>query len=189
MAVRPPDPLVAQLRGLERPRRPGVRWTREDQWHVTVAFLASVEAGDLVTALDGWSSAGAAPGSAPGALTAVAGPRPAALAGRVWAVPVTGLDRLAASLGGAVARLPGRPDRPPGGPFRGHLTLARARRPSGLRDLPAPPLHWSWKVTEVEAVRSELHRDGARHESLGRWLLPPLSTARNGPGRIRPGRR
>ena len=173
MAVRPPAPLVARLRALERPRRPGLRWTREEQWHVTVAFFASVEAAELVVALGEWSAAGnGVAGGAAGGLDAVAGPRPEALSARVWALPVAGLAPLAGSLAASLAGLASTPDRRPGPPFNGHLTLARARRPSDLDGLPAPPLEWTWEVTEVEAVRSELHRDGARHETLGRWPLP-----------------
>ena len=158
--MRPPGPLVVQLRALERPGREGLRWTREDQWHVTVAFLASVDPDRLVGALDSWAVGGPAP------VMAVAGPRPGVLAGRVWAVPVAGLEPLAASL----ARLfPGTGRRRP---FHGHLTLARARCPSALSDLPAPPVGWAWEVTEVEAVRSRLQPDGAHHETLGRWLVP-----------------
>jgi 2'-5' RNA ligase len=34
--------VVAQLAALDRPTRPGIRWTTEDQWHVTLRFLGEV---------------------------------------------------------------------------------------------------------------------------------------------------
>lgn len=195
MAVRPPAPLVARLRDLERPRRAGLGWTREEQWHVTVAFFASVEPADLVAALAAWSAAGGgisggisggtgdgiggatgpAAGGAGGVLDAVAGPRPEALSSRVWALPVAGLGPLADSLFGALAGLRAAAEWRLGPAFSGHLTLARARRPADLEGLPGPVVKWAWAVAEVEAVRSELLRNGAHHETLGRWpLLPGL---------------
>jgi 2'-5' RNA ligase len=56
-------------------------------------------------------------------------------------------------------------------PFRGHLTLARARRPQALRGLPRPEVGADWPVDRVVAYRSELGHDGARHHLLGRWPL------------------
>src|SRR5947209_3556899 len=43
VAVWPPASLISQLRSLDRPARPGLRWTTEDQWHVTLRFLGGVD--------------------------------------------------------------------------------------------------------------------------------------------------
>ncbi len=49
VAVWPSAAVVDELRGLERPARPGVRWTTADQWHVTLRFLGEMEDPDLLT--------------------------------------------------------------------------------------------------------------------------------------------
>ena len=207
----PPAGLLDRLRALERPARPGLRWTSEGQWHVTLKFFGGVDADALMAALDSW--AGLPPGLP--AATAVAGPGPEALARRVWVLPVQGLEELAGGVDAATLHLGGdagagaggegpgaggggggegvpgeagsvvtgpgsaeggdpasRPSRAPR-PFRGHLTLARARHPSALSHLPRPLISMRWQVQEIMAVRSELRDDGAHHEVLRRWRLPP----------------
>lgn len=203
VAVEPPPALTERLRTLERPARPGLRWTAEGQWHVTLKFFPAVDPDALLAALDSWA---ATPPGLPAA-EAVAGPAPQAMSRRVWTVPVAGLDDLAAGVAAATAHLPqasagddeasggsgadpeddegaegegvtgtrGGPPRPTRSlrPFRGHLTLARARYPSALRHLPRPDVAVRWQVPEIAAVRSELHAGGAHHEVLRRWPLPP----------------
>ena len=43
VAVRPPPEVIDVVAALPRPERHGVRWTRPDQWHVTLRFLGDVE--------------------------------------------------------------------------------------------------------------------------------------------------
>lgn len=159
VAVTPPPDLVGALRALERPDRPGLRWTRPDQWHVTLRFFAAVDLDALAASLDGLS--GAHP------VTARAGPAPSALSPQVWVLPVAGLE----SLAGAVADVTAGLGAPEGRAFKGHLTLARARRPESLKGLPTPALTARWEVQEVTAFRSELLPAGARHHVFGRWTL------------------
>jgi 2'-5' RNA ligase len=45
VAARLPASLISQVRALDRPARAGLRWTTEDQWHVTLCFLGEVEHG------------------------------------------------------------------------------------------------------------------------------------------------
>jgi 2'-5' RNA ligase len=156
--VVPPAEVVAQIAQMDRPARPGLRWTGRDQWHLTLRFFASVDPDGLVAAL------AAVP---PGRVTARCGPHPLALSRRVWALPVAGLDGLAAAVATATAGM-GPPD---ARPFRGHLTLARARQPAALAGLPAAGLSSEWEVAEIVAVRSELGRDGARHTPIYRHAL------------------
>lgn len=161
MAVVPPPALAAKLGSIERPERAGLRWTRSDQWHVTLRFLGAVDPDDLVGALARlvWAEP----------VVARAGPAPCALSRQVWTLPVAGLEGLAGAVASATASLQDPEDRP----FRGHLTLARARHPSALRGLPGPPLAERWPVREVVAFRSELAAGGARHHILGRWPVGP----------------
>lgn len=189
VAVGAPPALIERLRSLERPARPGLRWTPEGQWHVTLKFFPAVDGRALVDALEAWASA---PPGFPAA-EAVAGPGPRSLSRRVWMVPVEGLGELAAAVEAATARLAaadadadadadvgadgegngaGGPSRPGARPFLGHLTLARARHPAALRHLDQPDLTVRWRVPELVAVHSELTREGARHRVLGRWPLP-----------------
>jgi 2'-5' RNA ligase len=154
------------LRSLDRPARPGVRWTTEAQWHVTLRFVGPVEA-DSAAALQGSLSEVAARCSP---VTARAGPRPEVLQAGIWVLPVGGLEALAGAVEGATASV-GRP--PPTRAFRGHVTLARARRPGpgALRDLEAGEVDEAWEVPEITLVQSTLLPAGARYEVVGRWAL------------------
>jgi 2'-5' RNA ligase len=69
------------------------------------------------------------------------------------------------------AVLPGDDDRP----FRGHLTLARARERRGvdLSSVVGVPLAASFPVDEVTLVVSRLGRGPARYEVVDRLALPP----------------
>ncbi len=176
VAVWPPPALHGRLQRLERPDVPGVRWTTEDQWHVTLRFLGDV--GDVdsdggrqvmseLTSALGNAAAGHAPVAA-----SVAG-RPGPLGDRVWVLPVSGLDGLAAAVVAATGPVVplGAPDRRR---FQGHLTLARARRPGGLASLgalPWPDLGGPWPVGQITLVTSLLRSEGARYRIETRWRL------------------
>jgi 2'-5' RNA ligase len=96
------------------------------------------------------------------------GPACSLLGRNVLQVPVTGLEELAGAVVGATADL-GRPPRP--GPFHGHLTLARGRRPGDLRPLVGRPASSSWPVTGLTLVSSVAGPAGSRYEVIGRWDL------------------
>ena len=176
IAVWPPPAVHGRLQALDRPGVPGVRWTTEDQWHVTLRFLGDI--GDLAAetgqgVMDALRSAlaDASAGQAP--LVASVAARARALGDRVWVLPVTGLDNLATAVATATSQVvaPAGPDRRR---FRGHLTLARARRPGGLSGLGAlawPDLSDTWPVREITLVSSLLHRGGARYRIEGRLEL------------------
>jgi 2'-5' RNA ligase len=164
VAVWPPASVVDHLRALERPGRPGVRWTSEDQWHVTLRFAGDVDDGGQLALRNalGQVAACVAP------VDVRAGPVPQALGRTVWVLPVKGLEALAGTIGDTTRGV-GQP--PPDRPFRGHLTLARVRRPTSLDSLPASPLTDRWTVTEVTLVRTELRAEGARYDVIDRWSL------------------
>lgn len=164
VAVWPPAALVDELRRLERIVRRGVRWTTEDQWHVTMRFLGGIDSTEEQTVRDRLTRVAAQTGP----VRAEAGPGPRRLGPGVWVLPVAGLDDLAAQVQAATEEI----GPPPGGrPFHGHLTLARARTPAALAGLPRPDVASTWTVEELTLVRSDLHAAGARYEVVGRWQL------------------
>jgi 2'-5' RNA ligase len=145
--------VVDAIAALERPAIDGVRWTTEDQWHVTLCFLGEADV-DMATAA--LATVVASP------TTAVMGPATDRFGQTTLQVPVTGLDDLA----GAVTTAFGPQDRP----FRGHLTLARARR-GDIRGLCGVPIAGEWPVDEVTLVATELHPKGARYTVVARVQL------------------
>jgi 2'-5' RNA ligase len=131
---------------------------------VTLRFLGEVEDPTVVVdALDGVDARGFA------ACEAAVGPVIETLSRQVVALPVAGLDDLAAAVIEATHAL-GRP--PEDRPFRGHLTLARlarsargsARRHAG--GIVGRPLSARFTVSDVRVVRSHLGRGGARYEDV-----------------------
>lgn len=166
VAVWPPALLSEQLRTLDRPSRPGLRWTTPDQWHVTLRFLGDMPAPEEDVLRAGLGQVAA---RVP-AFEATAGPRPRLL-GPAWVLPVTGLDRLAGTVGDATRDLGQLPSHRG---YQGHLTLARARQRNLLRGLPDQAVGGAWTVADVTLVRSHLGSQGARYDVIGRWPLAGL---------------
>jgi 2'-5' RNA ligase len=144
---------MAAIRGLGRPAVDGLRWTTEDQWHVTLRFLGQADV-DAATRSLGVVVADRT--------VATMGPATERFGQATLHAPVAGIDAVA----GAVALAFGPEERP----FHGHLTLARARPRRGvdLRPLCGAPLAAEWPVDEVTLVASELHPKGARYEIVAR---------------------
>lgn len=177
-AVLPPEEVVADLmRHVEPRREAGVehwRWTRPEGWHLTTAFMASVSdsAQDLLVENLSAATARAHPFDVELA-GALCFPNPARA--RVLAMSVgEGHEELAAlstSCRGAATRAGAAPD---GSRFRGHLTLARARRPfeatKWFHVVDSFP-GWTWNVTELALVESHMADPGNRYEVLERFPL------------------
>jgi 2'-5' RNA ligase len=164
VAIWPSPSLMLLLGGLVRPAREGLRWTTEDQWHVTLRFLGRIDdaqESELRSIL-------AETAARSGPVQARAGPSPRRLGQSIWALPVDGLGPLAESVLASTSRL-GEP--PTHRQFQGHITLARARRPRALAGLPVPEVEAAWNVSEVTLVSSDLRPDGARYEIVDRWGL------------------
>lgn len=157
VAVWPPAGVVEQLAALERPARPGVRWTTSDHWHATLQFLGEVA--DVERPLRALELVRARPA------TAVAGPALERLGSSALCLPVAGLDELAAEVMGSTAGLVPPDPRP----FRGHLTLARGRRGVDLRPLASVPVTATWPADEFTLVASRFHPQGARYQVLARY--------------------
>lgn len=153
VAVWPPGEALDAIEAMPRPERAGVRWTTREQWHVTLRFLGRVD--DPAPVL------GALAEAALPRARGVLGPRSERLGRSVLCLPAAGLDELAAVVRAATAGV-GAPE---GRPFRGHLTLARSRH-GGVGSLAGQPLVAEFPVEEVSLVRSHLHPDGARYETI-----------------------
>jgi len=175
VAVWPPAEVDEILERVPRPSDRHVRWTTPDQWHVTLAFLGEVadaHVGELSRALAErvatWD----------GPVVARLGPATTLLASRVLCVPVDGLDRLARWIGPAVAPFMAEPDASEP-PFRGHLTLARARGRHRVDDvLVGTPVAAEWAVGRVCLVRSTRDPAGARYDTV---VTAPLGRPPGGP--------
>jgi len=149
VAAWPPPEVVAAFHHVERLSHPLMRWTTDDQWHITLRFLGESDEDAACAALDTVQH--------PPAM-ATLGPLPKRLGPSVVVLPVLGLDSLAAEVGRAVAPL-GADERRQ---FAAHLTVARARR-GGRPTVPDWRFEAEWLVDEISIVRSELHPEGARY--------------------------
>jgi 2'-5' RNA ligase len=141
VALRLPDAVVADLAAAHSAippelaaGYPGLHWVPPQNWHVTVAFLGNVaeaRVADLETRL-----ARAGGRHSPMTLSLHGSGH---FGSRVLYVGVTGdrpaLERLAASVSAAARRAKVTVD---DRPYRPHLTLARLRGPTSLRDLAEP---------------------------------------------------
>ncbi len=123
-AVWPSPEVLTVLRAFPRDEVPGLRWTTPEQWHVTLGFFGEVP--DVERAAL-WAAIVRAAASVPVAPTATLGTQTELLGKGVLCVEVGGLDVLGAAVNRhATHWISGGSRR-----FRGHLTLARARRVSG----------------------------------------------------------
>ncbi len=163
VAVWPTDPVRAVLRALPRPVVPGVRWSTEDQWHVTLDFLGDVPIGQLAEVTE---VLGAVATGLGGPLTVSLGPRTEILGPRVLCVAASGLDQPARAVRLATAGLGDHAEREP---FFGHLSVARGRW--GIpRGLIGRALSASWVAEELCLVGSTLGPAGARYETVSRFF-------------------
>ena len=170
----PPDAVAELLAAVDEVRAdaPGLRWTRPEQWHLTLAFLGEV-ADDKRQELEE-RLARAAGRHPPLTLRFAGGGR---FGTRVLFTRVDGdrapLTRLAASVSAAArrSRIP-VDDRP----YRPHLTLARGRD-DDLRPLAARLDAFTgvaWTVNRLDLVQSRLGQGPdrtARYVSLASWPL------------------
>jgi 2'-5' RNA ligase len=170
------DTAVASHRA-ERAAHRDLRWTGQEDWHLTLAFLGDVPgpvAARLASALER-----AAAGHRPFPLAlAGAGAFPEAPHARVLWCGLDGdqaaLAALAASVADAVTRAGAAPP-DAGRPFRPHLTLARTRgrTPADVRDLVTALSGYaspSWPVDRIQLIDS--HPGGRpRYSPIGRWPL------------------
>jgi len=173
-----PDPASRRAAGVvrdalaSRPHGDGVKWVRDDEFHVTVRFLGQVAAATVAPLVE---RVGAQLRDVPGFDLALDGLHafPTPRRPRVIVLdlePAAPAERLAAAVERGVLEAGFAPeDRP----FHGHLTLGRVRR--GRRAPPlddvspvgAPP----FPVREVVLFQSHLDRNGSRYTPLERLSL------------------
>lgn len=152
-------------------------------WHLTLAFYGEIEGG-LLRDLEQALAEQLADQNSLQLHSHGVGTFPSPERARVFWLGIEGqgLDAIALRCHRAASALPATGSRRTKNrehPFRGHLTLARARhhaRPFDPRCLIAmpPPPELSWHASEVELIRSRLLPDGARYERLTSF---PLSQA------------
>lgn len=158
VAVTPPADVLDLVDALPRPEERGVRWTRRDQWHVTLRFLGEASVDDAIESLSSVSAS---------AVDVELGPAVSRLGRNVICVPAHGLGALAEAVGSATAGI-GEPPDPR--PFAGHLTLARLKQ-RGSCGLAGQPFSARFRADRFELVRSELRSDGARYTVERAWTL------------------
>jgi RNA 2',3'-cyclic 3'-phosphodiesterase len=143
----------------------GMRWTATEGWHVTLAFLGSVPASDVPRIVD--ASAKAARAHRPMALpTGGLGAFPSPGRARVAWYGVADSQGRLASLAVDLRAVLSLDD---AGPFRAHVTLARARRePVDVRPWLAGASAPGGQliVERVDVMRSHTGRGPARYETL-----------------------
>ena len=160
-ALWPPPEVLQRLAQLDRPAIEGLRWTTEDQWHVTLQFLGETSESQMADAMRTarWGRP----------LRMTLGPTVALLSSEIVCLPAAapGLGSLARRVGEVTGIL--RTNR-----FNGHLTLARARnkvpRPV-LEGLKGTDFQAAWTADTVALVRSRLEPGGARYETVEEFGL------------------
>jgi 2'-5' RNA ligase len=162
VAVWPTSPVVDHLVSLQRPDVPGVRWTAPEQLHCTLAFLGTPPTEswrDLLVPL------GDAASVINGPITAVLGPSTRTIGRQVLCIPVSGLDHLANAMVETLSPLVPTLDRRE---FRGHVTLARARRRQQIPDeLLNVHAEQEFHVIEITLVFSRSVPGGVEYDLLG----------------------
>ncbi|HEX6676878.1 MAG TPA: hypothetical protein VF486_17855 [Actinomycetes bacterium] len=158
VAVWPPPEVVATLSGLERPDRPGLRWSVPEQWMVKLRPLGHVDGRVVAPLLDALDTVlEGAP-----AARCVLGPAAVRRYSGQWlAAPVAGLDDLAAVVFEATEELV--PVTHPQ-PFLAELPLARGRVPAELDGLPVSA---RWTARSLALVADRSSPRAVRYEDLG----------------------
>lgn len=157
-----------------------LKWTKRDQWHLTLVFLGNVDV-DRIDAVKASLSSACAPHASMNLRLETAGCFPNFKRPNVIWIGVGGdvgpLGALANSTRGALEPFCERPEKKP---FNAHLTLARTREApmrelarigASIQSLKMEPLG-AWRADHVELIRSELLPEGPRYTLLQTVPLP-----------------
>ncbi len=160
VAAWPPSDVVEQLRTRPRPDTPGVRWSTEDQWHVTLRFLGRVE--DVQDVRDALATI-----ELPAAEVSV-GPATKRLGNGILMLPVHGLDAVAHEVLRVTDEIVPAEERH----FTGHLTVARAKSRGAIpKSLEGTPFEARWTATSFALVRSQTKPSGAVYDDVETYPL------------------
>lgn len=159
----PPPEIIDAISDLPTKAQRGVRYTKREQWHVTVKFLGETNTAEAFTALaqlDGQAT------------DATIGPAVTLLGTRIVMLPVAGLEALAAATTEAFADV-GEPQ--PERDFQGHLTIARLKG-APLRDpstvsVIGTPIDLTFRASTIALIKTELAPEGATHTLLAEKQL------------------
>ena len=157
VAALPTGAVIDRLRALPRPDEEGVRWVAETNWHVTLRFLGETDADEAVALLGRLEAP---------SCRATLGPAAERLGDRQIAVPVAGVDELAAAVRTATSAI----GPPPSRPFVGHLTIARTK-PAASSSALGVEIRAEFDVTEVALMASDLRSTGATYTTLATFRL------------------
>jgi 2'-5' RNA ligase len=163
----PPPEVVEHIGVLSRPPIAGVRWTTAGQWHATLLFLGTVVDADRAPVI---GALAAAAGALADPIEVTMGPATVRLGRGVLCVPLLGLEAAAEEVRRAMAGVLAVED----GPFRGHLTLARARRNRAIPpELTGVACAARWTARQLCVISSRLEPSGARYDTLATAPLGP----------------
>lgn len=180
LAAELPEPVKGALARVQErleASRADVRWTRPEQWHLTLKFLGSTDEALLDDVKAAAALAAAGVGEARlevrGIGTFPGGKRPRV----IWAgveEPAGKLARVAERLEDTMAELGFAKENRK---FKAHVTLGRARSPRGAEELVKRVKKdeafegGGTVVKEIVLFESHLHPQGARYEAVARFPL------------------
>lgn len=173
LAAVPPPPVLDAINGIVgADTRRGFRWTRREQWHVTIQYFGRVDDPD---ALIGALSAPLVAVPAAPVQLAGAGAFPSPRRAVVYWLGVADVQPLTAVhtavMGAAHAFIRPRDLTE----FVPHLTLARLKSTKNLTEdveaLDAIPIGPAWTVEEITLFESETRREGAHYREIARLPL------------------
>jgi 2'-5' RNA ligase len=180
VAAWPDEAARERLDALELGREKNLRLVGPTRWHVTLRFLGDV-ADEALGPLGRALVAGAA--AFPGPVECRLGPATGWFTGvRVLQLPAAGLDELASAVRAATSSVASGADRDEP-PFKGHLTLARARGrlgPAAQAALAGIPFDARFAVGHVDLVASEPSSRGHVYTTVVRAPLAPPPALRTG---------
>lgn len=153
-----------------RAEAPDLRWVDPPMWHITVSFLGGVP-GEEISRIAGALAGAVAAGPNPTiGLDGSAG----TFGGRVlWAAIAhdEDLDELAAAVRACLEPLGYVDDKA----FHAHLTVARAPKGRKVRARLAESFEGpstTWRVDQLNLMRSRTGPEGARYDTVASWPLP-----------------
>jgi 2'-5' RNA ligase len=160
------DAAVAPLRD----QAPDLRWVTPSTWHVTVSFLGSVP-GEQIPHIAGALAGAVATG--PNPTIGLDGTADTFDNRVLWAAidHRCDLDELASAVRASLEPLGHVEDKP----FHAHLTLARPPKGGRIPGELASTFHGpatSWRVDQLQLMRSKPHPEGARYDTVASWPLP-----------------